>query len=69
MAKEICKAVMWVLIGIILAVGVTCLTICIGAAVNGVSFAQQIVTWFGPKEVKDVAEAIAHTFSAIRMVA
>lgn len=71
MAKEICKGILWVLVGIILAVGITCLVICIGAAVNGVSFAQQIVNWFGPKakEVKEVAEAVVQTFSAIKMVA
>ncbi len=56
MAKEICKAILWVLLGAALTVGIISLVICIGSAVNGVSFAQQIVNWFGPK-AKEIAES------------
>lgn len=67
MAKEIFKAVLWVLVGIILAIGVSCLVICIGSAVNGVSFAQQIVDWFGPK-TKEVAEAVSLTLNSFKVM-
>ena len=38
---------MLVLLGIVIAVGVACATVAIGCAINGVSFSQQIVNWFG----------------------
>lgn len=36
-----------VLLGMVLAVGVTCIVVGIGCAVNGVTFGQQIANWFG----------------------
>jgi len=41
------KRVMFVLLGIAVAVGIFCLTVGIGCAVNGLTFGQQIVEWFG----------------------
>lgn len=41
------KNIMFVLLGIVIAVGVACATVAIGCAINGVSFGQQIVNWFG----------------------
>ncbi len=37
---------MLVLLGVAIAVGIACLTVCIGSAVNGISFNQQIIDWF-----------------------
>lgn len=54
----------WIFIGIVLAVGLFCLAVAIGSAVNGLKFTEQIVEWFGKKEttvaVEQVAEATAH---------
>ncbi len=52
------QKIMFVLLGALLAVGIFCLVIGIGCAVNGVTFGQQIVNWFGPAKevVKDVVE-------------
>lgn len=36
---------MLVLLGVAITVGIACLTVCIGSAINGVSFNQQIVDW------------------------
>lgn len=48
------KIVVGILIGIVVAVGIACLTIAIGCAVNGVSFSQQIVNWFGTEKTQQV---------------
>ncbi len=45
--NEICKAVLYVLLGMLVAVGISCLVICIGSAVNGIGFGEQITQWFG----------------------
>ena len=60
---EVTKNILYILLGIILAVGVTCLAIAIGCSVNGVSFQQQIVDWFGPAEkvVEEVVEQVSTT--------
>lgn len=56
--------VVWVLLGIVLAVGLFCLAVCIGGAVNGLKFTEQITEWFGKKETvdatKQVVEATSH---------
>ena len=53
---EIFKNIMLVLLGMLLAVGIFCVTVAIGCAVNGISFGQQISQWFG-----EVAPAIEKT--------
>lgn len=52
------QKIMFVLLGVLLAVGLFCLVIGIGCAVNGVTFGQQIVNWFGSSNevAKDVVE-------------
>ncbi len=57
----ILKNIGYVLLGILLAVGIYCLTVAIGCAVNGISFQQQIVEWFGP--AKEVAEEVVNEVS------
>ena len=51
---EIFKNIMFVLLGIIIAVVLFCAVVGIASAVNDLSFGQQIVEWFGTtKEVVD----------------
>ncbi len=46
---------MLVLLGMICAVAIFCITVGIGCAINGVTFGQQIVNWFGTKPAVDVS--------------
>ncbi len=55
------KNVMFVVLGVLLAVGIYCLTVAIGCAVNGISFQQQIVEWFGP--AREVTEKVVNEVS------
>lgn len=41
------KFILGIILGLVLAVGIFCLTVAIACAVNGVSFGEQIVDWFG----------------------
>lgn len=52
-------AILWVFVGLVLAVGIFCLAVAIGSAVNGLKFTEQIVEWFGKKETTDVVEQVA----------
>ncbi len=56
------KLVLGIFIGIVVAVGIACLTVFIGCAINGVSFSQQIVDWFG-SEPKATGDAIQEVVS------
>ena len=55
------KNIMLVLLGMAVAVGIFCITVGIGCTVNGVTFGQQIVDWFGTVKpaVDTGAEALA----------
>lgn len=52
---------MLVLLGMVCAVTIFCITVGIGCAVNGVTFGQQIANWFGTAKsaVDTGAEALA----------
>lgn len=52
---------MLVLLGMICAVAIFCITVGIGCAVNGVTFGQQIVDWFSTAKptIDTGAEALA----------
>ena len=65
--NEILKAVLWVLLGIALAVGIFSLVVCIGSAVNGIGFGEQITQWFGPIGAKTSEEldAVGHVLKSI----
>lgn len=62
------KWILGIAIGIIATIGIYCLTVAIGCAVNGLTFGQQITSWFGSampvventQAVGTVAETIAH---------
>ncbi len=53
---EIFKNIMFVLLGMIIAVAVFCAVVGIASAVNDISFGQQIVEWFGT--AKEVIEEL-----------
>ena len=55
---------------VVVAVGIACLTIAIGCAVNGVSFGQQIVDWFGTstKATGDAIQEVVST-TACKLIA
>ncbi|MBP3582277.1 MAG: hypothetical protein J6J33_05960 [Clostridia bacterium] len=55
------KLVVGIIIGLLSAVALFCLSAAIGCAVNGISFGEQIVKWFGSNSetVKDVADTVA----------
>ncbi len=53
---EIFKNIMFVLLGMIIAVAVFCAVVGIASAVNDISFGQQIVEWFGT--AKEVVEEL-----------
>lgn len=53
---EIFKNIMFVLLGIIIAVVLFCAVVGIASAVNDLSFGQQIVEWFGT--TKEVVEEL-----------
>lgn len=50
------KNIMFVLLGMLIAVAVFCAVVGIASAVNDISFSQQIVEWFGT--VKEVVEKL-----------
>lgn len=53
---EIFKNIVFVLLGMIIAVAVFCAVVGIASAVNDISFGQQIVEWFGT--AKEVVEEL-----------
>ena len=56
------KLVLGIVIGIVAAVCIGLLTVAVGCAVNGVSFGQQIVDWFGTS-TKATGDAIQEVVS------
>ena len=64
---QIFKDVMLVLLGMIIAVGLFCLIVAIGCGVNGVSFGQQIVNWFGTTApaIKEPVEEVVETIATL----
>ena len=61
------KLILGIIIGIISAVAIFCLAVGIGCAVNGLTFGEQIVEWFGSnapaieETVEQVAETVTET--------
>lgn len=60
------KWILGIVIGIIATIGIYCLTVAIGCAINGLTFGQQITSWFGSalpaveNSVETVAQTVAH---------
>lgn len=59
--------VLGVILGVLATIAITALVICIGSAVNGVTFSQQICDWFGKVPVKDVAGAVASSIARVKI--
>ena len=60
------KIILSVVLGIIGAILVFCLIVCIGCAVNGLTFGEQICSWFSSSKPaidtgKEIAEAVSNT--------
>lgn len=66
---EVFKNIMLVLLGMLLAVGIFCITVGIGCAVNGLTFGQQVSQWFGsnPAAAEEVVEEIAETAAMLKL--
>lgn len=58
------KIFIGLLIGIICAVAVFCLAILIGCSVNGLTFGDQIIEWFG-KTASDATDIVEETKSML----
>lgn len=59
------KLILGILIGVVGAAAIFCLAVGIGCAVNGVTFGQQIVNWFGG--TKEVVEEVTETAARIAL--
>lgn len=57
------KLVLGIILGLVGAVAIFCVTVGIGCAVNGLTFGEQIVEWFGNSApvIEDVVEQVAET--------
>lgn len=61
------KLILGIILGLIGAVAIFCITVGIGCAVNGLTFGEQICEWFGTnapvieEAVEQVAETITET--------
>ncbi len=61
------KYILFVLLGVALGVGIFCVTVAIGCAINGISFGAQITQWFGEvapaikDPIEDVVQAVSQT--------
>ena len=59
------KLILGLILGVVSAVAIFCLTVGIGCAVNGLTFGQQICEWFGSTApvVEETVEQVAETIS------
>lgn len=53
------KVFLLILLGVVIACAVACLTLTIGCAINGLSMGDQIVQWFGNQAVAEEVEQVA----------
>ena len=63
--NEKLKAVLWVVVGIVATIVISCLIIAIGCAVNGLTFGEQVCAWFGKnaETIEQVATTAKITIS------
>ena len=59
---------MYVILGVLVAVAIFCITVGIGCAVNGVTFGQQIADWFGSSGASDIVEEIPEVTAMIKPI-
>ena len=63
---EIFKNIMLVLLGMVCAVAIFCITVGIGCAVNGITFGQQIIDWFG--SAKTIVDTGTETIAMMKPI-
>lgn len=67
--SEKTKTILSIILGIIGAVLLFCLIVCISCAVNGLTFGEQICSWFSSsKHAVDTGKEIAEAVSNVPMV-
>ena len=67
--KDTTKLVLGIVGGIIAAALLFCLAVCIACSVNGLTFSQQVVSWFSSSNgaTKDVVKDVIETASRLRI--
>ena len=57
------KLILGIILGLIVAVAIFCITVGIGCAVNGLTFGEQICEWFGSNApaIEEAVEQVAET--------
>jgi len=58
------KIILGIVIGVVATIGIYCLTVAIGCAVNGLTFGQQITSWFG-SATPVIEQAVAQTAETV----
>lgn len=61
--SEKAKVILGVVLGVIGAILLFCLIVCIGCSVNGLTFGEQVCDWFTKKPVIDAVEEVAEAVS------
>ena len=59
------KLILGIVSGVVIAILLFCLIVVIGCSVNGLTFGEQITSWFGhhTQEIVETAEEVAETLS------
>lgn len=59
------KLILGIILGLIGAVAIFCVTVGVGCAVNGLTFGEQIVEWFGSSApvIEEAVEQVADTIT------
>lgn len=67
---EVLRKIGYVLLGVILAVAIFCAVIGVGCAVNGLTFGEQITSWFGSNApvVDEVVNDAVETASMLKPI-
>ena len=53
------KTILWVLVGVVICILLFCEIVVISCSVHGLTFGQQVCSWFGSKEVGQAAKTAA----------
>jgi len=68
--NEKLKITLWVILGIVGAIALFSLAVCIGCSVNGLTFGEQVCQWFGGNVgiITDTAEQVAEAITETPIV-
>jgi hypothetical protein len=63
--SEKLKITLWIVLGIVSAVALFSLAVCIGCSVNGLTFGEQVCEWFSgnAETIADTAEQVAEAIT------